>query len=54
MKGTARVLSTEAERSAAPAVPTWVATPKTQIVAIGIESLTGRRFVFGEEPSDEL
>ncbi|MGO2658297.1 pyridoxamine 5'-phosphate oxidase family protein [Mycetocola reblochoni] len=54
VKGTARVLETEAELAAAPSITAWVPTVKTQVVAIGIESLSGRRFAFGDEPSDEL
>ncbi|GAB3044906.1 pyridoxamine 5'-phosphate oxidase family protein [Sediminivirga luteola] len=54
-KGRARVLQTQEEIDAADELPLrpWVATLKRYYIQIEIDELSGRRFVFGEEPEEE-
>lgn len=54
-KGTSREVTTRAEADAVDALglKTWVATVKGHLVALDIESVSGRRFRFGPEPEPD-
>ncbi len=56
LRGTARVLNTSAELEAVEALglKTWVPTLKDFYVEIEPESVSGRHFLFGEQPEREI
>jgi nitroimidazol reductase NimA-like FMN-containing flavoprotein (pyridoxamine 5'-phosphate oxidase superfamily) len=56
LRGTARVLNTSAELEAVEALglKTWVPTLKDFYVEIEPKSVSGRHFVFGEQPEREI
>ena len=56
VKGTARVLATEAEISEAEAAPLtpWSATVKRNFVRIDVAEVSGRRLTFGPEPESSF
>ncbi|CAN5396374.1 pyridoxamine 5'-phosphate oxidase family protein [soil metagenome] len=51
-KGTAHILETDAERSAAEQLPLapWIPTDKRNFVRIDVREISGRHFRFGPEP----
>lgn len=54
--GTAHALETEAEIAEAEKLPlnSWIASVKRRYVRIDVHELSGRRFVFGEDPDPGL
>ncbi|WP_022883329.1 pyridoxamine 5'-phosphate oxidase family protein [Glaciibacter superstes] len=56
VKGTAHALETEAEIAEAEHLPlkSWIPSVKRHYVRIDVHELSGRRFVFGQEPDPEV
>ncbi|KDA06370.1 pyridoxamine 5'-phosphate oxidase [Microbacterium sp. CH12i] len=55
-KGTAHALETEAEIAEAEQLPlnSWIASVKRHYVRIDVHELSGRRFIFGDDPDPEI